>query len=148
MTESELLARIDVVLGGRAAEELIFGEISTGAAHDLGRATEMARQMVMDHGMSDRYRNTVLRSSRPNAFGMGSLEAPGPREIAETTQQYVDERIAAIIKERYALALSLLGEHEDLLRKVAARLLEHESINDREFKQLLREEHGIALPRP
>jgi cell division protease FtsH len=147
MTERELLGRIDVLLGGRAAEEVVYGEISTGAAHDLGRATEIARQMVMDHGMNDRYRNTVLRSSRQNPFGAQQFaDAPGPREIAEKTQQYVDERIAGILHERYEQALGILRQRRELLRKVAARLLEKESLTDKEFRDLVRDEAGAMAP--
>ena len=68
------------------------------------------------------------------------------REIAETTQQYVDERIAAILHDRYDRALALLRGHEGLLRKVAELLLERETLGDREFKELLREEREAALP--
>jgi cell division protease FtsH len=147
MTERELLGRIDVLLGGRAAEEVVYGEISTGAAHDLGRATEIARQMVMDHGMNDRYRNTVLRSSRQNPFGAQQFaDAPGPREIAEKTQQYVDERIAGILHERYEQALGILRQRRELLRKVAARLLEKESLTDKEFRDLVLDEAGAMAP--
>ena len=95
MTESELLARIDVLLGGRAAEEIIYGDVSTGAAHDLGRATEIARQMVMDHGMNDRFRHTVLRSGRPSPFGNGyrrGAGAAGDRRVHPAVRGREDSR--------------------------------------------------------
>jgi cell division protease FtsH len=149
MTEGDLLGRIDVLLGGRAAEEVVYGEISTGAAHDLGRATEIARQMVMDHGMTEKYRNTVLRSARQNPFGAPpAAEMPAPREIAESTQQYVDDRIAGILRERYERALGILRQRRALLAKVAARLLEKESLTDKEFRELVREEAEEMAPQP
>jgi len=139
VTESEMLARIDVLLGGRAAEQIIYGDVSTGASNDLGRATEIARQMVMDHGMTDKFRNVVLRGSKPGLPGPAQ-ELPEPREHSEQTQQYVDERIAAILRERYAMAMDILSRKSALLAKVARRLLEKETIGDLEFRELLRGE--------
>jgi cell division protease FtsH len=129
-----------VLLGGRAAEEIIYGDISTGAAHDLGRATEIARQMVMDHGMNDRFRHTALRSGPGGRAVPGMEGMPMSREIAEATQQYVDERIAALLSRSYERAQSLLSGRTDLLRRVAGRLLEKESLSAREFKDLIRED--------
>ena len=139
MTEGELIARIEVLLGGRAAEEIVFGEVSTGAAHDLGRATEIARQMVMEHGMNEKYRNVVLRSAKPNPFGQSPQEALGPREISEATQQYADENVATLMRERYEVALALLRSKRELLTLVATRLLEKETLSESEFRELVRE---------
>ena len=140
MTESELLARIDVLLGGRGAEETIYGDVSTGASNDLGRATEIARQMVMEHGMNPRFHNMVLRGPKAGAFGGPTQESIGPREFAESTQQYVDELVASILRDRYDHVLALLGSKRDVLVRVAARLLEKETLSEKEFRELLKEE--------
>jgi cell division protease FtsH len=144
MTESELLARIDVLLGGRAAEEITYGDVSTGASNDLGRATEIARQMVMDHGMNEKFRNMVLRSPKAGPMGAAPQDSLGPREFSEQTQQYVDERIASILKDRYSRALGLLRARMGLLTLVATRLLEKESLTEKEFRDLMKE----GAPKP
>jgi cell division protease FtsH len=143
LTESEMLARIAVLLGGRAAEETIYGDVSTGASNDLGRATEIARQMVMDHGMNERFRNMVLRNPKAGPAGGALPESLGPREFSEATQRYVDERIAGILKERYEMALAILRDHRELLETVAKRLLEKETLGEQEFRGLVRAEASL-----
>jgi cell division protease FtsH len=142
MTEHELLNRIDVLLGGRAAEEIVYGDVSTGAANDLGRATEIARQMVMDHGMTQKFHNVVLRSSKPGLAGGIPQESLGPREFSERTQEYVDACIAGIIKDRYDIVLGILRARRELLGRVAARLLEKETLSEKEFRGLVEEGVG------
>jgi cell division protease FtsH len=137
LTESEMLARIDVLLGGRAAEEIAYGDVSTGAANDLSRATEIARQMIMDHGMNDRFRNMVLRGPKTGIGGGAMPENFGPREFSESTQRYVDECIAAILKERYERVTTLLRGRAPLLDDVARHLLEKETLSEKEFRDLL-----------
>jgi len=138
MTESQLLARIDVLLGGRAAEEISYGDVSTGAANDLGRATEIARQMIMEHGMNERFRNMVLRGPKTGVGGGALPENFGPREFSESTQRYVDESIADILRERYAHANGILRARPELLEKVSRALLEKETLTQSEFQSLIR----------
>jgi cell division protease FtsH len=145
LTESELLARIDVLLGGRAAEEISYGDVSTGAANDLGRATEIARQMVMEHGMNERFRNMVLRGPKVGVGGGALPENFGPREFSESTQRYVDESIAGILKERYARAEGILRARADLLEKVARALLDKETLTQAEFHDLVGLPGGTAV---
>jgi len=145
LTESELLARIDVLLGGRAAEEISYGDVSTGAANDLGRATEIARQMVMEHGMNERFRNMVLRGPKVGVGGGALPENFGPREFSESTQRYVDESIAGILKERYARTEGILRARADLLEKVARALLDKETLTQAEFHDLVGLPGGTAL---
>ncbi|MDR1149093.1 MAG: ATP-dependent zinc metalloprotease FtsH [Spirochaetaceae bacterium] len=137
-TEDELLGKIDVLLGGRAAEELVFNEISTGAANDITKATDLARKMITDYGMSARFRNVALTSRGSGMFGGGGPQEPVfHREYAETTQQYVDEEIARIVNDRYILAKEKLQSHRDLLDKIARLLLDKETIDEKEFKAIL-----------
>jgi len=137
LMESELLARIDVLLGGRAAEEIAYGDVSTGAANDLGRATEIARQMVMEHGMNERFRNMALRGPKVGMGGGALPENFGPREFSESTQRYVDESIAGILRDRYAHAQGILKARMDLLEKVSRSLLEKETLTQSEFQSMV-----------
>jgi cell division protease FtsH len=146
-TEEELLGKIDVLLGGRAAEELVFGKVSTGAANDITKATDIARKMITDYGMSGRFRNVALTSRGAGMSGGGVAQDPVfHREYAETTQQYVDEEIARIVELRYAAAKEALQSRRDLLDRIALLLLEKETIDEKEFKALLEENGGSAQP--
>jgi cell division protease FtsH len=137
LTQEELLGKIDVLLGGRASEQVFFGEISTGASNDLARATEIARKMICDYGMSDKFENVVLSSQRSPIFLPGDT-APRQREYSESTQQYIDEEITQIIKSRYEKAIGFLEGKRESIDKIATRLLEAETIDEEEFKDLLK----------
>ena len=136
LTREELLGQIDVLLGGRAAEDLVFGRISTGAANDLTRATDIARRMITDYGMSERFRNVAL-TRRGSALPMLQQEGVMTREYSEETQKYVDEEISRIIAERYEFVLSLLEARKELLARAAELLLEKETLEEAEFKELV-----------
>ncbi len=129
MSESELLGNIDTLLGGRAAEELIFGEISTGAGNDISRASDMVRRMITEFGMSEKYRNITLPSTTSQGLG-------GSREYSEVAQEYIDSETARVINERYALVLERLKANKGLLETITEVLLEKESIGGDEFKEL------------
>jgi len=137
MSEGELLGKIDVLLGGRAAEELIYNEVSTGAANDLVRATEIARKMVTDYGMSEKYRNMALLSHSGPGFLGQQYSAGQQREYSEQTQQYIDDTVAMIISKRYKKVAETLSSKKELLQKVANRLLEKETIDEKEFGELV-----------
>jgi cell division protease FtsH len=141
MSEKELLGKIDVLLGGRGAEEVIFGEVSTGAANDLTRATEIARKIVTEYGMSEKFRNVVLQASSSPRF-LGDQQVPATRDYSEDTQRYIDETVAGIINERYGKVLALLQERKGLLESVAERLLATETLGEQEFRKLI-EEHEV-----
>jgi len=136
LTEEELLGKIDVLLGGRASEQVFFGKISTGASNDIARATDIARKMISDYGMSKRFENVVLPSQRSPMFLPGEPVA-GQREYSESTQQYIDEEITRIIKERYDKAVKFIEEKKETVERIAKRLLEVETIGEDEFKALI-----------
>ena len=136
LTESDILGRVDVLLGGRGAEEVIFGEISTGAANDLDRATDMAKRMVTDYGMSEKFANVRLPYRQESPL-LGQAGHMVNREYSESTQQYIDEETARIIAERYQTVLNLLREQRPALEAVAARLLETEVVEAAEFAELV-----------
>jgi cell division protease FtsH len=139
MTRDELIAKIDVLMGGRAAEQLVFGQVSTGAANDLVKATDIAKRMMGEFGMSEKFQNVVLHAQRNSIFPGDGLAFNRPREYSESTQQYIDEQIAGLIKQRYSHVIETLGKKLDTLKKVAARLLEKESIGGEEFQSMMKE---------
>jgi len=136
LSKEELLGKIDVLLGGRASEQVFFGEISTGASNDIARATDIARKMISDYGMSEKFENVVLPSQRNPTFLPGEA-ASGQREYSESTQQYIDEEITRIIKGRYDKVVKFIEGRKTDVEKIARTLLEVESIGAEEFKALI-----------
>ena len=133
-TKQDMLDEIDTLLGGRAAEQIILGEISTGASNDIARATDILKSMIVDFGMSDKFKNMTL--------GKGVLGSRGGepnliREFSEETQKFIDEEIARVMDERYQHVLSLLEGHKDLLEYIAKRLLEIETMEGKEFYEIV-----------
>ncbi len=136
-TRGELLGRVDGLLGGRAAEEVVFGReaITTGASNDISRATDIIKRMITDYGMSERFRNVTLGKS---GRGYDAGEPALVREFSEDTQKYIDDEIARVMTERYNRAVQILSEHRDLLEYVAKRLLEIETMEGDEFNEIVK----------
>ena len=138
MTRGELLARLKVLLGGRVSEEIIFGDISTGAQNDLQRATDIARRMIMEYGMSQKLGPLTYVSEPRSAhldLGLGSRD----REFSEKTAQQIDEEIAGIIEETHQDVRKILTQRRSMLEKLAKILLEKESIEGEELERFLGE---------
>jgi len=138
MTRDELLDRLQVLLAGRVSEEVIFGDISTGAQNDLQRASDIARSMVMEYGMSARLgllTYTRQPQSRYLDLGLGS----GEREYSERTAQEIDEEKSRIIDEAHQKVLLKLKDYRSFLEKLARILLEKESIEGDDLKQFAEE---------
>lgn len=136
MTREELLGRLQVLLGGRVAEELVFGDVSTGAMNDLQRATDIARSMVTEYGMSDRLGPLTYNREPRSAFldlGVGQRT----REYSEQTAESIDEEITRIIEETYQKARSILRGRKETLDRLARILLEKESIEGDELKDFI-----------
>ena len=134
LTKSELLDRMSVMLGGRAAEEIIFGELSTGAKNDLEKATEIAISMVRTYGMSKTLGPLSYDRGRP-VF----LEAPWSqsKDYSEETARKIDEEVKTILDEAYEKAKSVLTEKVEKLKNIASVLLNKEIIEGEELKKLL-----------
>jgi cell division protease FtsH len=135
MKKTELLNRIATLLGGRAAEAIIFEDISTGAHNDLSRATDIARSMVKEYGMSERAGQVYFAREKRNQF----LNVPGfsgSEEYSETTAEMIDEEVRDIIQQQYAVALEILNNKRPLLEKGARLLLEKETISGEELADL------------
>jgi cell division protease FtsH len=135
LTKSDLLAQITCLLAGRAAEEIEFGEMSTGAANDIERATRLARNMVTQYGMSGRFGLMSLESLQ-NQY----LDGRSVFTASEASGGDVDRETAAILESCHAEALRLLRENRDKLSGIAERLIECETINGTEFMEFLEEQ--------
>ncbi len=135
LTKKELEAEITVLLGGRAAEELIFGQPTSGAADDLRRATELARRMVCEYGMSEKLRNLSLGENHSEIFlGKDLMQI---KNYSEDTAKIIDEEIKSIIDKMYNKALDLLKNHEDTLRELSKILMEKETLDGSEIDKYL-----------
>ncbi|MCX5846628.1 MAG: ATP-dependent zinc metalloprotease FtsH [Deltaproteobacteria bacterium] len=135
MKKTELLNKIASLLGGRAGEEIIFGDISTGAHNDLARATDIAKSMIKEYGMSDRLGQVYFaHEKRPQFLDMGMREAG---DYSDATAEAIDEEIKAVIGTEYARALDILRSKKDILQKGAQLLLEKEKIEGAELKALM-----------
>ena len=139
----ELMAKIDVLLGGRAAEDVFLGEISTGASNDLERATDILKSMVSYYGMTDVSGLMVLEKQR-NAFlggGMGNS-----REFSERIAEKMDEFIKNTLNERYTAVKQTLEDYRDAIEKMVAELLEKEVIEGARVREIITEfEQGRGL---
>lgn len=135
MRQSELLNKIATLLGGRAAEAIVFNEISTGAHNDLSRATDIARSMVREYGMSQKIGQVYFAKGQRSPF-LG-VAPEGPNEYSEATAQMIDEEIRSIISTQYEQAIRILTEKKDILDRAAQLLLEKETIEGEEIQALL-----------
>ncbi|HEX3871981.1 MAG TPA: ATP-dependent zinc metalloprotease FtsH [Pirellulales bacterium] len=137
MTQGELESRIQVLLAGTIAEEMTFDDVSTGAQNDLERASELARSMVMDYGMS-RLGRVNFRESGRSPFLAGS-DAPRERSHSEQTAREIDEEIASIITTAIERVRRILASRRPALQALAQRLIEREVIDADELQQMIEE---------
>lgn len=140
-TKKELEAMIVVALGGRAAEEIVFDTVTTGAANDIEQATKIARAMITQYGMSERFGLMGLESIQ-NKY----LDGRAVLNCGDATAAEIDEEVMKMLKGAYAEAKRLLGENREALDKIAAFLIEKETITGKEFMKIFREVKGIPEP--
>lgn len=136
MTYSELMTKLAVLLGGRAAEDLIFKECSTGAANDLERATDIAEKIVKEYGMSEKLGPMVFDSTSREQFLTGMFQ-PSFRKYSEQTAQMIDEEIARLIKDTYERVHKLLEEKKERLERLAKLLCDKEVVEGEELADIL-----------
>lgn len=134
MSRTEMVESIISLLGGRVAEQLIIGDISTGASNDIERATKIARSMVTKYGMSQRVGTIMLGQDQGEVF-LGRDFAQS-KEYSEETAAIVDEEVKSIVDFAYKKAEEILREHVDKLHRVAGVLLEKEKIDGEEFDEI------------
>ena len=135
MTRSELLDRLAVLLGGRVAEELVFGEISTGAQNDLQRATDMARSMVTEYGMSDRLGLVTYERARQPAFLPGGF-AP-TKTYSEEKAGQIDEEVARFVEEAHQRVQKILSDQRPILDDLARLLSRKEMVTGAELRKMM-----------
>ncbi len=141
LTRSEILANITAILGGRVAEEIVFGEITTGAANDFEKATELARKMVTEFGMSDKLGPLTLGTKHGPVFlGRDLVES---RNYSDEIAYEIDKEVRRFIDECYGRAQQVLTEHKQTLERIARSLLDRESLDSDELDALIA---GKPLP--
>ena len=136
MNKSELLNRIATLLGGRAAEEIVFEDISTGAHNDLAKATDIARSMVKEYGMSAKVGQIYFAREKRNQFLNMPME--GAVEYSEATAELIDSEVREIINNQYKRTMEILSEKRDILDQGAEILLEKEKIEGDELNALMK----------
>jgi cell division protease FtsH len=141
-----LLNRLAVMLGGRVAEQLIFGEVTTGSGDDLKQATQLARRMVCQWGMSERLGPVSFRLGEEHVF-LGR-EMTEPKDFSEHTGRLIDEEIQVIIRDMERKADDILTQHRDQLNALAAALLEYETLEAEEVERLLAGDEITRQPEP
>jgi cell division protease FtsH len=135
MTKTELLDRLAVLLGGRVAEEIVFGEISTGAHNDLQRSTDIATSMVKEFGMSEKLGYVTFEKEKQPLFLPSSLLPT--REYSEDTAKQIDEEVKKIVDETYLRVKEILTAKKDQLGELARLLLEKEVVEETDLKKIL-----------
>jgi cell division protease FtsH len=142
MKKTELLNKIATFLGGRAAEEIVFGDISTGAHNDLSKATDIARSMVKEYGMSTTIGQVYFSREKRPLFLEAGMQGGG--EYSEATAEMIDKEIKEIISVQYQRALDILREKNEVMDKGAEVLLEKEKIDGEELKALMGMKSGAS----
>ncbi|WP_261545739.1 ATP-dependent zinc metalloprotease FtsH [Burkholderia multivorans] len=136
LRKSELMDRLDVLLGGRVAEELAFGDVSTGAQNDLERATAMARHMVMQYGMSERL-GLATFDDGDGRTGTANAWHPGDGRCSEHTARLIDDEVRTLLADAHARVAATLGERRDALERIARRLLQCEVVEHDALRALI-----------
>ncbi|MBI4639669.1 MAG: ATP-dependent zinc metalloprotease FtsH [Candidatus Tectomicrobia bacterium] len=143
LTRDELLDRLDVLLGGRVAEEIVFGDVSTGAQDDLQRATDIARHMITRYGMSEKLGLATFEEPRQALFLQ--VSAGGPKEYSEETARLIDEEVRKLLEESRARVRETLTAKRGMLETVAKLLMEQEVIDRNTLTQMLETEKVIRF---
>jgi cell division protease FtsH len=135
MRKTELLNKIATLLGGRAAEEIMFGDVSTGAHNDLSKATDIARSMVKEYGMSSKVGQVYFAREKTSRYL--AMIPEGAVDYSEATAEMIDNEVREIISEQYRRALEILKDKKGVLKKGARLLLEKEKIDGHELKAIM-----------
>jgi cell division protease FtsH len=135
--EAELRGQIATMLGGRSAEEVVFGSITTGAANDLQRATDVAEQMVTSYGMSEVLGPLAYDRSKQNNFLDNGMAPNARRLVSDETAKAIDAEVKSIVESAHQRALTILQDNRDLLEEISQRLLEEEVIEGDTLRAML-----------
>ena len=146
-TKTALMHQMAMILGGRAAEEIVFHEVTTGAANDLEKVTSTSKSMIMRFGMSEKLGPRVLGHSNDQPFLGRDYGAQA--DYSEEIAREIDDEIRRVIEEAHELALAVLREHMDELHKISLVLIERETIDSDQFQRLLAgEDEATVFPEP
>ncbi len=140
MQKHELIAEVDTLLGGRAAEEVFIGEISTGAGNDLERATDIIKAMASIYGMSD-VAGLMVLEKRTNQFLGGQTQKDFSNEMAKN----LDEHVKSVLNERYQAVLKELRDHKEAIEQMTAELLDIEVISGERVREIIKENGGTVF---
>ena len=141
MSEKQIREELVTMLGGRAAESIVFDSVTTGASNDIEQATKLARAMITQYGMSEKFGLIGLTTVEDQYLG-----GRATLNCGEATAAEIDQEVMKILKEAYEKAIALLAENRDCLDKIAAFLIERETITGKEFMKIFREVKGIPDP--
>jgi len=144
MTKEELERKIAVLLGGRAAEKLVFEHLSTGASDDLARTTDIARSMVTRYGMDERVGHIVYEDNQQTFLGQQGFPQPNRHSMSDATAQLIDGAVKGIVDEIFLFTTGLLEENREVLERCAKALLEKETLNEDELKHLTENMYKIS----
>lgn len=139
MKKTELVNRVATLLGGRVAEEIVFGDISTGAHNDLARATDIARSMVKEYGMSGKLGQVYYAGEKRSRFLNMEHAFEGEKNYSEATAELIDNEVKEIINIQYSKAMEILRGKKEVLEKGAVLLLEREKIHGEELEAIMAE---------
>lgn len=137
MTREELENKMAVLLGGRAAEKVVFDHLSTGAADDLAKVTDIARAMVTRYGMSERLGHVALENDQRSYLGTNLMTGASVRDYGEATANEIDEEVREIIEKAFQRTVSLLAERREILERSARRLLEKETLDEADLTAIV-----------
>jgi cell division protease FtsH len=138
MTREELEHKIMVLLGGRAAEKLVFGQLSTGAADDLAKVTDIARDMVTRYGMVEELGYVAYEAQRPRFLEVPGL-TQGGCQVGDETQQRIDEAVRGIVMGAFGRTTEVLSRNRDVLERCARELLARETLDENAIRELTRD---------
>jgi cell division protease FtsH len=144
MSESELRDQIATLLGGRAAEEIVFGSITTGAANDLQRATDLAERMVTTYGMSKVLGPLAYEKGQQNSFLGDGMMNPR-RNVSDSTAKAIDVEVKEIVEKGHHQAIAILENNRELLEAIATEILEAEVIEGKKLQEFLDRAQGVEL---
>lgn len=147
MTREELENKMAVLLGGRASEHIVFGHLSTGAADDLAKVTDIARSMVMRYGMEQTLGHVAYESESPRFLDTPEI-MPRGRQFSEEIAREIDRAVKAILDDAFAKASRLLARNRESLDRGAALLLQKETLNEDDLKTLIGRSDGTSLAAP
>jgi cell division protease FtsH len=140
MTKDEILAEIVILLAGRSAEEVVFNQITTGAANDIERATSLARSMVSQYGMSDSFDMMALESTQNRYLDGRPVTTCGDITVAQ-----LDKEVLGVIKSCHQKAIDIIKTNREALDKISDYLITKETITGEEFMKILNEVDGVEV---